>query len=218
MLWSDSPPYIGHGLTTDCYRKYTAVLIASLAVIFDFYLSGHGIYNDTPRINLAIGSLILILILSKGNLRSSGFSLKLYPGNKFWLITSLVVFFITVFFLSIYGSYLFFSGRHNTTTIPKEFLFRQLKYFAFEIPLIEETIYRGVLCVSLRSVAGYKTTIFISGTLFAFLHFIYGNPAIDNIIGGYFLSWAFLTSKSIIIPVIFHSVGNALFILFGLFF
>ncbi|MBN2362641.1 CPBP family intramembrane metalloprotease [candidate division WOR-3 bacterium] len=217
MLWRDSPPYIGHGLTTSKI-KYTAVLIAFLTVIFDFYLSGHGIYNDAPRKILAIGSLILILVLSKGNLPSNGFSINFYPCKKFWLITSLVAFFVTVFFLSIYGSYLFFSGRQNTATIPKEFLFRQLKYFAFEIPLIEETIYRVVLCASLRSVAGYKTTIFISGTLFAFLHFIYGNPAIDNILGGYFLSWAFLTGKSIIIPVVFHSAGNALFVIFGLFF
>ncbi len=144
-----------------------------------------------------------------------GFTVKLFPTYKFWIFLSAALLTFSILSLWAYRLFLNYSGRApDQIPLPSEFLFRQLRYYSLEIPLLEESIYRGVLCVCLRSVAGFRTTILISGTLFALLHFIYGNPGIDNFLGGYFLSWAFLLSKSILVPLLFHSVGNSLYIFF----
>ena len=55
-------------------------------------------------------------------------------------------------------------------------------------------------------------TIFLSGCAFGALHFLYGNPAPDNFIAGYFLAWAYLKSGSVVVPIVLHSLGN-LFVL-----
>ncbi|MBN1620077.1 CPBP family intramembrane metalloprotease [candidate division WOR-3 bacterium] len=144
-----------------------------------------------------------------------GFSIKPLPSYKFWIILSVSLFVFSVLSLCVYRLFLTYTDTtSNQAPLPTEFLFRQLRYYALEIPLLEEAIYRGVFCVCLRSVFGFKTTIIVSGILFALLHFIYRNPGIDNILGGFFLSWAFLISKSLLVPFLFHSVGNSLYLFF----
>ncbi|MHC4982059.1 MAG: lysostaphin resistance A-like protein [Planctomycetota bacterium] len=75
-------------------------------------------------------------------------------------------------------------------------------------PVLEEGIYRFVLCVPLVVLAGPRVAILASGCLFASLHFAYGNPAPDNFVAGFILSWAFLKSGSVILPVGLHCLGN----------
>lgn len=157
-------------------------------------------------------------MLTGFNLKSMGFSFSLRPGIFFWIKVSAV----SLAFLSLaYLGYAFYEYNFQRSDfsqkLPREFLLSHLKYFALEIPLIEELLYRTVLCVCLRSVFGFKTTILTSGLLFAVLHFVYGNPGVDNFLGGFFLSWSFLLSGSIFVPVIFHSVGNAIFVFMSLF-
>ena len=36
----------------------------------------------------------------------------------------------------------------------------------------------------------------------------YGNPSPENLVGGFFLAWAYLKSDSIIVPVVLHGLGN----------
>jgi membrane protease YdiL (CAAX protease family) len=76
-------------------------------------------------------------------------------------------------------------------------------------PVIEEMLYRIVICVPLVALAGFWGAALISRAVFAGLHFMYGNPAPDNSIAGYVLAWAFLKSGSIIVPVFLHTTGNA---------
>jgi uncharacterized protein len=44
--------------------------------------------------------------------------------------------------------------------------------------------------------------------VFALLHVAYGNPGIDNTIGGFILTWAFLKSETILVPIVLHGLGN----------
>lgn len=76
------------------------------------------------------------------------------------------------------------------------------------IPIEEELIYRTVLCVPLFSLVGFWPTVIVGGTVFSFLHFIYGNPAPENFIGGFILVWVFLKSRSILVPLGLHVSGN----------
>jgi membrane protease YdiL (CAAX protease family) len=84
-----------------------------------------------------------------------------------------------------------------------------LRSYCFFAPLLEEALYRLILCVALVRIAGPQWTILASGAIFAALHFVGGNPSPENFIGGYFLAWAFLKSGSILTPIVLHSLGNA---------
>ncbi|GEM_PF-294235 len=75
-------------------------------------------------------------------------------------------------------------------------------------PLLEETIYRVVLCVSAINILGRTRTVLLSGVLFAALHFVYGNPSPDNALAGFVLGWAHLKSETIVVPVLMHAGGN----------
>jgi membrane protease YdiL (CAAX protease family) len=55
---------------------------------------------------------------------------------------------------------------------------------------------------------GCWKTIAASGVLFGLLHVVYGNPSPENLVGGFFLAWAYLKSESILIPFILHAGGN----------
>ena len=41
------------------------------------------------------------------------------------------------------------------------------------------------------------------------LHFFYGNPGLDNFVGGYVFAWAYVRSGSLYVPMTLHALGNA---------
>jgi membrane protease YdiL (CAAX protease family) len=75
-------------------------------------------------------------------------------------------------------------------------------------PVIEETMYRLVLCVPLAALVGPWKTIIASGVVFGMLHVAYGTASPENLVGGLFLAWAYLKSESFVLPVLLHSLGN----------
>jgi membrane protease YdiL (CAAX protease family) len=77
-------------------------------------------------------------------------------------------------------------------------------------PLLEESIYRVVLCAGVAAALGGRWAILVSGISFSLLHLIYGNPSLENQIGGFVLAWAFVSSGSIYVPLLLHAGGNAL--------
>jgi uncharacterized protein len=77
-------------------------------------------------------------------------------------------------------------------------------------PLLEEAIYRVALCVPLAAACGAWCGVVVSGALFGLLHVVYGNPSPENILGGFFLAWAYLRSGSVCVPILLHSAGNLL--------
>jgi membrane protease YdiL (CAAX protease family) len=76
-------------------------------------------------------------------------------------------------------------------------------------PVVEESIYRLVLCFPTTATIGSTGAIILSGATFAGLHFAYGNPSPDNFVAGYILAWAYLKSGSIMVPITLHSLGNS---------
>ncbi len=63
-------------------------------------------------------------------------------------------------------------------------------------PVLEEMLYRLVLCAPLVALLGPWYAIVISGAAFGALHFLYGNPAPTNFVAGYLLAWPYLRSGS----------------------
>ncbi len=79
-------------------------------------------------------------------------------------------------------------------------------------PVLEETLYRAVLCSGVTAALGARWAIAASGAAFGLLHVVYGNPSPENLVGGFLLAWAYLRSGSIYVPLALHAGGN-LFIL-----
>jgi hypothetical protein len=75
-------------------------------------------------------------------------------------------------------------------------------------PLLEELLYRAVLCAPLVALLGRKAVIVVSGLVFAWLHVRYGNPSPDNAVAGFLLGWAYLRSGSLLVPITLHALGN----------
>ena len=102
------------------------------------------------------------------------------------------------------------TGHHIPIyTIPPALIIPRILHGCFRAPVMEETVYRVIICVSLAGVLGPWKRIAISGCLFGTLHVPYGNPSPENLVGGFFLAWAYLKSETILLPVMLHSVGNS---------
>lgn len=76
-------------------------------------------------------------------------------------------------------------------------------------PIVEEATYRLALCTPGHHVLGRWPTIVVSGLAFAALHVVYGNPAINNMLGGFLIAWSYAHSGSLVLPWLLHLLGNA---------
>jgi membrane protease YdiL (CAAX protease family) len=57
---------------------------------------------------------------------------------------------------------------------------------------------------------GMLPAILVSGGYFALIHFLRGNLGGPNGVAGFLFAWAFLGSRSLATPVLFHASGNLL--------
>jgi membrane protease YdiL (CAAX protease family) len=76
-------------------------------------------------------------------------------------------------------------------------------------PVIEEVLFRFVLCGALAGRVPPWVNVVVSGVGFALPHAAAGLAAPDNLIGGFFLAWAFLRSGTLAVPIAMHALGNA---------
>ncbi|WP_197446696.1 CPBP family intramembrane glutamic endopeptidase [Tautonia plasticadhaerens] len=80
-------------------------------------------------------------------------------------------------------------------------------------PLLEESLYRVALCVPLARAVGPWAAVTASAAAFGLLHVAYGHPSPENLLGGFFLAWAYLRSGSVFVPVALHAIGNLLILI-----
>jgi membrane protease YdiL (CAAX protease family) len=204
---------IGQGLRTPWSRALAGVLAISV-VGFDLVRVWQ---NDRsysgPRLWFPIIALAVYLVLVRGDLASAGLTFRPRQGLKYWMKASLVIgaiiASIVVAVAAVYtarGEYLPVAGQSLADT-PRLFV-----RMCIVAPLVEEEIYRLALCTGAAAAIKSWGTVALSGATFAILHVLYGNPGPDNLVAGFFLSWAFLKSGSILVPVALHSIGN-LFVL-----
>ncbi len=202
---------IGRRLNSSRSRLHVAVAIGGLVVAADFAIISWMRYPTSieGRGALAVIALVAQFRLVQGDLSSVGLRLTPTQGWWYWCRVSLFIglavgacvavglgaWVLSGHDLPVYCT----SPRHIGTS------FLQMCIFA---PVLEETIYRFSLCVPLAVLLGPWRTIAVSGIVFGGLHLVYGNPSPENLVGGFFLAWAFLKSESIVVPVLLHSLGN----------
>jgi len=81
-------------------------------------------------------------------------------------------------------------------------------------PVLEELVHRFLLCTILAGMFATMRAVVVSGLFFALIHFLRGNLDVSNAVAGFLFAWAFLRSRSLIVPVLFHASGNLLALTF----
>jgi membrane protease YdiL (CAAX protease family) len=76
-------------------------------------------------------------------------------------------------------------------------------------PIAEEIVFRGLIFGYLRR-WGLPAAILISTALFAFIHLVFRNPTIPvtQIVGGLVFAVAYHMGKSLMVPIVIHTLGN----------
>jgi membrane protease YdiL (CAAX protease family) len=198
----DTP--LGYGLQKPPAKAWVAVGIALAAIGADFFLESFRLRS------LAIGASVILLVwLARGDRASLGLVVQLRPNYLYWVKATLGVGAVVAGFC-IAAAFLFriIGFQMPLPARPPGRILSSLVSYCISAPVLEEALYRLVLCVSLVRITGPWPTIFASGAIFAGLHFVWGNASPDNFIAGYFLAWSFLKSGSILTPIVLHSLGN----------
>jgi len=202
---------IGRHLSLSPGTLVPASAIGILVVAADLALVWWNHYPESiqGRGVLAVLALAAHLRLVQGDLTSVGLRLTPLQGWWFWgralLLLGLAVAGCIVVGLGAWvlsGHELPVYATHPGDVGPS---FLRMCVFA---PVMEEVIYRLALCVPLAVLLGPWGAIGVSGLVFSGLHVVYGNPSPENLVGGFFLAWAYLKSESILVPVLLHSLGN----------
>jgi membrane protease YdiL (CAAX protease family) len=81
-------------------------------------------------------------------------------------------------------------------------------------PITEELLFRGVILSGLSSKYGIRKAVILTSVLFGLFHL---NPVqiIGAIFVGLVLGWMKLKFDSIMVPIVFHGIYNALPLIFG---
>ena len=179
-----------------------ALTIVVLALVETRYWMGFGL----PL--LALIGIVAILCLNDADAQSIGLRLVPVRGWKFWC-------YLAIFFGFVIGGalvicaviWLIFGWTFPTpyTTRPE---LPPLIFMCFNAPFSEEMIFRVMLTIAVLPTLGERGTIIAGGVVFALLHILSGNPGPDNQIAGFMLGWAFMKSKTILVPIAMHSAGN----------
>ncbi len=204
---------IGHCLRHQPRMRWLALVAGVTIVSLDLLFERRGVQVHN-RGALAVVALALFVYITNGDCASLG--LRLSPKQG-WLPWARITLAVSVAMAACIG--IGFGAWHLLglplpilATPPDEFI-RHFLHMSFFSPTVEETIYRVAVCVPLVPLIGCWKTIAINGILFAALHFVYGNPSPENLVGGFFLAWVYLKSDSIVLPFLMHAAGNLLALL-----
>ncbi|MAT97036.1 MAG: hypothetical protein CL608_07835 [Anaerolineaceae bacterium] len=205
---------IGQCLRSNIRLRITFSLLAFLIIFIDIWLVTH-MASIWTRVGLAFVTLPLYLLLLSGERHCLGLRILPIQPLTYWLRLVLI---IGLIMLIPIAAFLLAASILNwefaIPQMPPDQAGLFFLYGCLLAPFIEEIIYRLVLCFPANTFFGPIGTILLSGTLFAGLHFLYGNPGPDNFFAGYVFAWVYLKSGSIMVPMIIHSLGNFVVLLF----
>lgn len=188
------------------------VLLSSFcfsAVALDLMLAG--LKRDNAIERLAIGIIPFLALWFFGDRKwdSLGLRLPIQPW-RYWIKISGIlggVGLLAAILGYVFQDYLAQQNMNwkfsNWISAGAWFLQMGLRY-----PLIEEIIYRGLLCSVLLPRIGFWPTVVADGLAFSGLHYLWGVAEPINLVAGFLLSWSFLKSGSLLVPFLFHSLGN----------
>jgi membrane protease YdiL (CAAX protease family) len=183
--------------------RFLATICAALgAVVADVLFPA---YQPMP----ALIGLVALLCLNEGRLPTLGLRLTPIQGWGYWCRMTIKMAVLVAIVLALCAGIALALGwsipAHRTN--PARFL-PMFYFMCIYAPISEEVVYRSLLAAACFPMVGSGGTILVSGLVFALIHILGGNASPENQIGGFLLSWAFLRSGSILVPIAIHSVGN----------
>jgi membrane protease YdiL (CAAX protease family) len=187
------------------FRLALSRVIASAVVVLSFIQARYWLGLNWPLLGLF--GLVSVLCLNDGDLPVLGLRLSPIQGWLYWCRLAFwfgIVVGIAVLICT--GIWLAFAWplpiQRTQPTMSA------LIHMCIDAPLSEEIIFRALLTVAVLPTLGVRGTIVFGGVVFAALHVFHGNPGPDNQLAGFMLGWAFLKSRSILVPLAMHSAGN----------
>lgn len=186
--------------------------VALAAVVLSCSLPRTGRYfpwefNDAM---IALVALVTSLVIEEGWLPGLGLYRTPELGWWYWCRFAVWLGFSIGIVLVISNGVLWLMGwRVHVYRFPPDNLTGRFFMMCVYFPLVEEIIYRSLLRVAVESSLGGTGTIVVSGVVFALVHILRGNASPENQIAGFLLAWAFLRSRTILVPVAMHSAGNS---------
>lgn len=191
------------------------MLAAGVILLVDFCLSLGPSPRPMIRCSLALIGLFGYGFLTQWDPDTLGLNAHPIPGWTYWIKATLLIGgAVGTFALLVFVVWTLAEWELPRHSIAPRYFWPAFLHACIYAPVVEEAIYRFVLCVPACAVSRPVVAITLSGCIFAALHFAYGNPAPDNFIAGFFLAWGYLRSGSILIPVLLHSLGNFCALLF----
>ena len=201
---------IGRHFTSSPQHRSLALAMVAAVIVADLLVLVLR-FSESTRFAVALLALAAFVALSDGDLSSLGLRARPIQGWIPWIRTSAMIGCIVgVFVFAGLGIWHLSGHEIKIYSIDPAQGLSYFLYMCFTIPILEEAIYRLLLCGSLATVVGNWTTIAISGILFGGLHVGYGNPSPENLVGGFFLAWVYLKSETILLPLLLHSLGNSI--------
>jgi membrane protease YdiL (CAAX protease family) len=170
---------------------------------------GRGPEATAGRAALAVIALAAYLGLVRADRTSLGLRLTPVQGWRYWVRVSLLIGLAVAACIAVGLGAWVLAGQELPiyATAPDDLGTSFLRMCVYA-PLVEEAIYRLTVCVPLAVLLGPWKAVAVSGLVFGGLHVVYGNPSPENLVGGFFLAWAYLKSESIALPVLLHGLGN----------
>lgn len=196
-------------------RAVPAFCVGISTVVLDWMLIWLNRYPESNegRWALALVSCTILVKLADGDLASIGLATPA-GGWRHWLRISGVLTAIVLGVAAIAFAAWHLRGKEAPANLmPMQNIGSALIPMCLLAPLLEESIYRMVLCTGVAAALGGRWAILISGISFSLLHLLYGNPSLENQLGGFVLAWTFVSSGSIYVPLLLHAGGNALVLL-----
>lgn len=206
------PSPLGQAFRDSRARLAIAIAFAATILTVDMMLVGRGTKRlDEFRTLAGLIGLVLYFVLARGDRHSLGLELVPRHGWAWWGKALLVLCAIVGGIVIVATGIALAAGadpsEYRLFDSPGD-VWRWLRQACLKAPVLEEAIYRFVLCIPAIALIGPFGTILISGATFAALHFLYGNPSPDNAVAGLVLSWAYIRSNSLLLPVGLHALGN----------
>lgn len=194
-----------------------ALMISTTLLVLYFLANDHG-FPIQLNSALAGSGIVAYGYLHRWNVSALGFTVHPLQGWSYWTRIALfgggiVLAGYVVGEMALRQSTHIFPALWEEWQMSEVRLWRWFYIGVVAAPLIEEIMFRLLVCVPLLSLIGTPYTILISGVLFAAVHFVYGVPSPDNQIGGFLFAWAFCKSRSLLVPILLHAGGNAVTLL-----
>jgi uncharacterized protein len=166
---------------------------------------------------LTLCGLVAVLCMNEGDASGLGFRATPLRGWSYWVKFSILAGLIVGAIALVYfGGVLWLGWPLHVRRVDPQDFGSAFVNMCLNAPLYEEIVFRSLLVMAVYPTLGDRGTIVFSGVVFALMHVMCGATSPENQIAGFFLTWAYLRSGSILVPMAMHSAGNAVAMMFQL--